>query len=273
MTSNQQASIINTIYTKDILQTYSSLVTHHEIVTHDGFIDGKPIATNYELHVVYNTDTAMVDIYIRRDDYSSQLDYYVFDYSLLLEEYMMSNSENEFAKTLPTIISEQTGYKMTRTASQINRSNPVAIARSHPTLKYYHVETSYNGYRKSYDQTLHVVFLVGKKLMVNIYWRELDRYDDDDTEPYYLQATKTLVDVFRRLNRLDPMYAHLKRLFGGGFINNHHFHFRGWLEKARENIVTREMHPNRIQMLLDSGVDLDDIETTIDSKLAGKLSY
>lgn len=111
MTSSQQASIINTIYPEDILQTYLSTVYYHENVTHERFIDGNPTATNYKLRVIY--DDEKVDVYTRRDDYSSPLEYYVLENSMPLKDYMMTTSGKDCANFIPS----RWLYDPTRTVS------------------------------------------------------------------------------------------------------------------------------------------------------------
>ena len=44
------------------------------------------------------------------------------------------------------------------------------------------------------------------------------------------------------------------------------------LERRRERIISREVHPDKIQRLLDYGVDLDDVAEIIDARLAYELS-
>lgn len=165
---------------------------------------------------------------------------------------------------------------MTSCVTSINYMNPNAIARSYPTMLYYHEEDTFDGcdHRgpRTIIYTLYVVYFAGKKRMVDIYCREKIRGNTVD-DPYGFDITKTLADTLVVLNRYNQPYAVLSRVYGNGFICDNHDRFRKWLGKARERIVKREMHPDRIQTLLESGVDLDDIESVIESKLAGKLSW
>ena len=145
-------------------------------------------------------------------------------------------------------------------------------------------------------KTLYIVYLKQGKQYVDIFYRKkiYGKFDD----PYRLCHTGTLAyTISKILSTVDEdddafiwtcdvneetMYG----LFLNRFMKRYQNWLRRvrirrklkprfitWLEKAREKIVARESHPDRVNELLESGVDLDDVGNIIDSKLAVKLSW
>ena len=93
MSTHQHQSIINTFCPSEIAETYPTLITHYEDVTHNGFIRFNPISTNYTLYVIYQADGIMVDIYSRKCDYKVR-ECYAFGCTVTLAD-AISNLDNK----------------------------------------------------------------------------------------------------------------------------------------------------------------------------------
>ena len=117
---------------------------------------------------------------------------------------------------------------------------------------------------------LYIVYTIGKTIMLDFYYKKdwLSFLDD-----YELRSSKTFTETINRLKSPGGLYGFLTNAKCIYITRNLKPHLMGWLEKARKQIVARETHPSRVNELLESGVDLDDIDKVIDSKLAVKLSW
>ena len=126
-----------------------------------------------------------------------------------------------------------------------------------------------------YDQ--YIIYVNGTSIMVDTYYKEDVNWSSNDF--YELKSSKTLTETLSNVKKYDGLYPVLIRAQNKRKRHIKYItyifqpHFKIWLGKAREKIVARESHPDRVNELLESGVDLDDIESVIDSKLAVKLSW
>ena len=117
---------------------------------------------------------------------------------------------------------------------------------------------------------LFIIYTNGKTIMLDTYYKE-ERVIVP--EVYEFANSKTLNKAICELNKFDCLYSFLEYAHYIHFTHKFQLLFWNWLDIAREKIVARETHPSRVNALLESGVDLDNIDKAIDSKLAGKLSW
>lgn len=245
MTTSQVTSInINTTDPESINTHYPTLIYWYVEQSFDGYDYYGSTTYIYKLVIVYlKGKKREVDIFFSEND-----------------------SPNEFCTTEPA-------DNYTTDPDDINTidpDDPDDIIARYPTLIYKHVKVSFDGCDYDgpsyYIYELVIVYLKGKQRMVDIFF-------SDDDSPYKFCTTKRLGKYVPLLMNTDIQDNALKRVFINGFIDDKRPQFQKWLGLAREKIVVREAHPDRVRELLESGVDLDDLDKVLESKLATKLSW
>ena len=151
-------------------------------------------------------------------------------------------------------------------------TNPEEIARKYPTLIDFYVKITRDPviYRGPPVQRhdLYIVYVLNATIMIDSYFRPRG-YDDH----YKPNGTKTLTETVMELDRFDPLY----NFFKGMGVNKRYWfayrkQFKKWLEKARSRIVIRESSQDKIDELLEMGLNMSDVIIIINSRLKGKLS-
>lgn len=157
---------------------------------------------------------------------------------------------------------------------RISTGNLINIINQYPTLVEHYEYVSESSLMINYE--LYVIYKVGKILMVDVYSRE---QRPTTIQSLYIYAySESFVKLLLQIEQFYTSHYYyvfpiLERIYYKEITKKYYRKIINWLWKSREQIVKREMHPDRIRSLLDSGIELDDIESTIESKLAGKLSY
>ena len=152
----------------------------------------------------------------------------------------------------------------------IMTDNPQDIIQYYPTLVDYYEDEIELCSLINYE--LSIVFRENKTLMIHTYYRE--RRQGLMYGSYYTFAfSEPLVTALLTTFRFYHTHSVFERIYYNEVVSKYNVKFIEWLWKSREQIVKEEMHPDKIRSLLENGVDLEDIESEIDSKLADKLSY
>ena len=157
-------------------------------------------------------------------------------------------------------------------------TEPEKIIKLYPNLIYHWIEEDREHIHNGSIEIIYKLTILSRNAynipVVNTYIRKMGWAFLLSGSFFSLTNIELLTELVRDMDKTDVKYQNLKYTdIEYRFCRRHKHKFRMWLGVARQKIVDSEAHPARVQKLLESGIDLDDIETIIDSKLAGKLSW
>ena len=168
---------------------------------------------------------------------------------------------------------------ITRDRMDIIKCYPTMVDYQEEVYDYFDVDSDEYYYEDCIHE-LYVVYTKDQEMLVDNYYQKRKHGKKGTTFTFgYTKPIGEVADLTRSLS-VFPKYSERNI---SDFLDLLHIDwlyaisvrpiFNRWLEKAREKIVAREAHPDRVRELLDSGTDLDDVGVIIDSKLADKLSW